>query len=55
MKDIIELRIENKRLKKEVSELENRIANLDKWYHENLKNLWIELVATLRVLNNDKA
>ena len=55
MKDILMLWLENKRLKKRVSELENQIANINKWNNENLKNLKQELAVLLEVLNNGKA
>lgn len=53
MKTKLMLRIENKRLKKRVSELEQQIENINNFNNQNLKLLRNELSATLEALNNE--
>ena len=54
MKTKLMLKIENKRLKRRVSELESQIENINKWNIEHLMTLHDELSILLKEINNDK-
>lgn len=54
MKTKLMLKIENKRLKRRVFELESQIENINKWNIEHLMTLHDELSILLKEINNDK-